>query len=47
MARALAILGDLDPRSEYSPTGVSKHSSFTFNKFKNIEIYGGVKNLLN
>jgi hypothetical protein len=48
MARGLPLLGDLDPRSEGSPTGVSKtfialHSI----KFKNIEIYGGAANLLN
>ena len=43
----LPLLGDLDPRSEYSPTWSIQNIQFTFNKFKNIEIYGGVKNLLN
>lgn len=43
----LPLLGDLDPRSEYSPTWSIQNIQFTFNKFKNIEIYGGIKNLLN
>ena len=43
----LPLLGDLDPRSEYSPTWSIQNIQFTVNKFKNIEIYGGVKNLLN
>ncbi|MGO4819966.1 MULTISPECIES: TonB-dependent receptor [unclassified Flavobacterium] len=43
----LPLLGDLDPRSEYSPTWSIQNIQFTFNKFKNIEIYGGVKNILN
>jgi outer membrane receptor for ferrienterochelin and colicins len=43
----LPLLGNLDPRSEYSPTWSIQNIQFTFNKFKNIEIYGGVKNLLN
>lgn len=43
----LPLLGYLDPRSEYSPTWSIQNIQFTFNKFKNIEIYGGVKNLLN
>lgn len=43
----LPLLGDLDPRSAYSPTWSIQNIQFTFNKFKNIEIYGGVKNLLN
>ena len=43
----LPLLGDLDPRSEYSPTWSIQNIQFTFNKFKNIEIYAGVKNLLN
>jgi outer membrane receptor for ferrienterochelin and colicins len=41
------LLGDLDPRREYSPTWSIQNIQFTFNKFKNIEIYGGVKNILN
>ncbi|UQD55658.1 TonB-dependent receptor [Flavobacterium sp. K5-23] len=43
----LPLLGDLDPRKEYSPTWSIQNIQFTFNKFKNIEIYAGVKNLLN
>lgn len=43
----LPLLGNLDPRKEYSPTWSIQNIQFTFNKFKNIEIYGGVKNLLN
>ena len=43
----LPLLGDLDPRNEYSPTWSIQNIQFTFNKFKNIEIYGGVKNILN
>ncbi|PRZ26174.1 TonB-dependent receptor [Flavobacterium granuli] len=43
----LPLLGNLDPRKEYSPTWSIQNIQFTFNKLKNIEIYGGVKNLLN
>ncbi|OCB75397.1 TonB-dependent receptor [Flavobacterium crassostreae] len=43
----LPLLGDLDPRKEYSPTWSIQNIQFTFNKLKNIEIYGGIKNLLN
>jgi len=43
----LPLLGDLDPRREYSPTWSIQNIQFTFNKFKNIEIYAGIKNLLN
>lgn len=43
----LPLLGALDPRKEYSPTWSIQNIQFTFNKFKNIEIYAGVKNLLN
>ncbi|OYX81300.1 MAG: TonB-dependent receptor [Flavobacteriales bacterium 32-34-25] len=43
----LPVLGSLDPRKEYSPTWSIQNIQFTFNKFKNIEIYAGVKNLLN
>lgn len=42
----LPLLGELDPRKEYSPTWSIQNIQFTFNKFKNIEIYAGVKNLL-
>lgn len=43
----LPLLGALDPRKEYSPTWSIQNIQFTFNKFKNIEMYAGVKNLLN
>ena len=43
----LPLLGALDPRKEYSPTWSIQNIQFTFNKFKKIEIYAGVKNLLN
>jgi len=43
----LPTLGALDPRKEYSPTWSIQNIQFTFNKAKNIEFYGGIKNLLN
>ncbi|PKH66844.1 TonB-dependent receptor [Flavobacterium sp. ALD4] len=43
----LPLLGKLDPRKEYSPTWSVQNIQFTFNKFKNLELYAGVKNLLN
>lgn len=43
----LPLLGELDPRSEYSPTWSIQNIQFTFNKFKNLELYAGVKNILN
>ena len=43
----LPLLGDLDPRKQYSPTWSIQNIQFTFNKFKNLELYAGVKNLLN
>ncbi|WP_035676669.1 TonB-dependent receptor [Flavobacterium limnosediminis] len=43
----LPLLGDLDPRQEYSPTWSIQNIQFTFNKLKNFELYGGIKNLLN
>jgi outer membrane receptor for ferrienterochelin and colicins len=43
----LPLLGALDPRSANSPTWSIQNIQFTFNKIKNIEIYAGVKNLLN
>jgi outer membrane receptor for ferrienterochelin and colicins len=43
----LPLLGDLDPRSEYSPTWSIQNIQFTYDGFDNLEIYGGVKNLLN
>jgi outer membrane receptor for ferrienterochelin and colicins len=43
----LPLLGDLDPRREYSPTWSIQNIQFTFNKFKNLDLYAGVKNVLN
>jgi outer membrane receptor for ferrienterochelin and colicins len=43
----LPLLGELDPRQEYSPTWSIQNIQFTFNKVKNLELYAGVKNLLN
>ncbi len=43
----LPLLGQLDPRQAYSPTWSIQNIQFTFNRWKKIEWYGGVKNLLN
>lgn len=43
----LPLLGNLDPRKEYSPHWSIQNIQFTYDGFKNIELYGGVKNLLN
>ncbi len=43
----LPLLGDLDPRKEYSPIWSIQNIQLTFSKIKGLEIYGGVKNLLN
>ncbi len=43
----LPLLGDLDPRQEYSPTWSIQNIQFTFGGLTNFEIYGGIKNLLN
>ena len=43
----LPLLGDLDPRQEYSPTWSIQNIQITYDGLDNIEIYGGVKNLLN
>ena len=43
----LPLLGELDPRSEYSPTWSIQNIQITYDSFTNFEIYGGVKNLLN
>ncbi|WP_158846298.1 TonB-dependent receptor [Algibacter sp. L1A34] len=43
----LPLLSDLDPRSEYSPTWSIQNIQFTYDGIDNLEIYGGVKNLLN
>ncbi len=43
----LPTLGENDPRSEFSPLWSIQNIQFTFKGFKDLEIYGGVKNLLN
>ncbi len=43
----LPLLGDLDPRDEFSPVWSIQNIQFTKSFNKNWEIYGGVKNLLN
>ena len=43
----LPLLGELDPRREFSPTWSIQNIQFTYKNIKNFELYGGVKNLLN
>ena len=43
----LPTLGDLDPRQEYSPTWSIQNIQFTYDGIHNIELYTGIKNLLN
>ncbi len=43
----LPLLSEADPRREYSPVWSIQNIQLTFGGFKNIEVYGGVKNLLN
>jgi outer membrane receptor for ferrienterochelin and colicins len=43
----LPLLSDLDPRPEYSPIWSIQNIQFTYKKFRNFELYGGVKNILN
>lgn len=43
----LPLLGDTDPRSPNSPWWSIQNIQLLYTGFKNIEIYGGVKNLLN
>ena len=43
----LPLLGDLDPRKEYSPVWSLQNIQFTYKKFRSFELYGGVKNILN
>src|SRR5690606_19214822 len=43
----LPLVSDLDPRPEYSPTHSIQNIQLTYKGFKDFEIYGGVKNLLN
>ena len=43
----LPLLGPLDPRDEYSPWYSIQNIQFVYRKRRNMEIYGGIKNLLN
>ncbi|WP_298555837.1 TonB-dependent receptor [uncultured Algibacter sp.] len=43
----LPTLGNLDPRSEYSPTWSIQNIQLTYATKANLEFYGGVKNVLN
>ena len=43
----LPLLGNLDPRNEYSPTWSIQNVQLTYKGIDKFEIYGGVKNLLN
>lgn len=43
----LPLLSKTDPRKEFSPTWSIQNIQFTFLGFKQFELYGGVKNLLN
>ncbi len=42
----LPLLGELDPRREYSPTWSIQNIQFTYKGLNNFEVYGGIKNLL-
>lgn len=43
----LPLLGPTDPRQPNSPTWSLQNIQFVFTGFKKLEIYGGIKNLLN
>lgn len=43
----LPLLGDTDPRRQYSPWWSIQNIQLTYSGFKKIELYAGVKNLLN
>lgn len=43
----LPVLGELDPRSKYSPWWSLQNIQFVYSGFKKWEIYAGVKNILN
>lgn len=43
----LPLLGELDPRSPESPLYSLQNIQFTYKGFKDFELYGGVKNILN
>ena len=42
----LPLLGNLDPRQEFSPTWSIQNIQFTFKGLQGFQIYGGIKNLL-
>lgn len=42
----LPLLGELDPRQEYSPSWSIQNIQFTYKGLKHFEVYGGIKNLL-
>ncbi|RYF20357.1 MAG: TonB-dependent receptor [Flavobacteriales bacterium] len=43
----LPLLNDADPRLPYSPAWSLQNIQLVYRGFKNLEVYGGVKNLLN
>lgn len=43
----LPLLGELDPRREYSNPWSIQNIQFTYKKFRSFELYGGIKNILN
>lgn len=43
----LPLLGELDPRNEFSPSWSIQNIQFTHTAWKEFELYGGIKNLLN
>lgn len=43
----LPLLSETDPRDPYSPVWSIQNIQLTFGGFKNLEVYGGLKNLLN
>jgi outer membrane receptor for ferrienterochelin and colicins len=43
----LPLLGELDPRKEFSPWWSIQNVQFTYKGWKRIELYAGIKNLLN
>ncbi len=43
----LPLLGELDPRQPFSPTWSIQNIQLVYSGFKNMEVYCGVKNLLN
>ena len=42
----LPLLGELDPRSEYSPAWSIQNIQITYDGIDRFEMYGGIKNLL-